>query len=607
MSNDVSLKKPLRLWPGIVIAAVLGVVRFGLPLISRDYFMIALFGGLICCLGILAWWLFFSRAAWPERIGAIVLMAAVMFGVSRLVDPSIAGGAMGMLFWMLAIPPLLITFVIWAVLTHRLPNTIRWVTMFIAIVLGCGFWTLTKTGGFTGDGKNDLMWRWTQTPEEKLLAQKDEPTGPSPTPAVTATPSATPAASPSVSPTASPNASVTPTASPAAAATAKRRSVWPGFRGADRNGAVRGVQIATNWSQSPPVQLWKRPIGPGWSSFAVDGDLVYTQEQRGEDEIVACYNLTTGAPVWRHKDAVRFWESNGGAGPRGTPTLSGGRVYAFGATGILNSLDAGNGAVIWSRNVATDADVKVPTWGFSSSPLVIDQIVIVAAAGKLAAYDISNGKPRWYGPSHGGSYSSPHKVTVDGVTQIVLLSDAGATSVAPSDGTVLWEYAWPGSTIVQPAVLADGDVLVSTGGGAGGLGTRRLAISHSGSGWKVEERWTSNGLKPYFNDFVVHKGYAYGFDGNILACIDLQDGKRKWKGGRYGNGQLVLLTDQDLLLVLSEEGELALVKATPEGFTEVAKVPAIEGKSWNHPVVVGDVLLVRNGQEMAAFRLSGGL
>jgi hypothetical protein len=192
-------------------------------------------------------------------------------------------------------------------------------------------------------------------------------------------------------------------------------------------------------------------------------------------------------------------------------------------------------------------------------------------------------------------------LTVDGVAQILLLSDTGATSVALSDGTLLWEHAWKGYPIVQPALTADGDVLISVSEQSG---TRRLAVARGPGGWTVEERWTSSGLKPYFNDFVIHNDHAFGFDGSILACIDLKDGSRKWKGGRYGNGQLVLLPDQDLLLVLSEEGELALVRATPDRFTELARFPAIEGKTWNHPVLVGDVLLVRNGQEMAAFRLS---
>jgi len=378
------------------------------------------------------------------------------------------------------------------------------------------------------------------------------------------------------------------------------RAEWPGFRGPRRDGIVRGVRIKTDWSGSPPVQLWRRQVGPGWSSFAVSGDLLYTQEQRGNNEVVACYRATNGQPVWTHRDAARFFESNGGAGPRATPTFCNGRVYTFGATGILNALNASNGAVVWSRNAAADTGTEVPTWGFASSPLVVGDVVIVAAAGQLVAYDLTTGSRRWLGPAGGGSYSSPHLLTIDGVEQILLMSEASATCVALADGKLLWEHRWPGNAIVQPALTADGDVLISSQGS----GTRRIAVAHGPGGWTVEARWTSNGLKPYFNDFVVHKGHAFGFDGRILACINIEDGKRKWKGGRYGNGQLVLLPDQDLLLVLSEEGELALVSATPDQFTELARFQAIEGKTWNHPVLVGDVLLVRNGQEMAAFRLS---
>ena len=193
------------------------------------------------------------------------------------------------------------------------------------------------------------------------------------------------------------------------------------------------------------------------------------------------------------------------------------------------------------------------------------------------------------GSPRGGGYSSPHALTIDGVPQILLMSDTGAASVAPADGTLLWEHPWKGAAIVQPAQVADGEVLVSTAGPNGGLGVRRLVVSRGPGGWRAEERWTSKGLKPYFNDFVVHKRQAFGFDGSILACIDLEDGRRTWKGGRYGNGQLVLLPDQEALLVLSEDGELALVAARPDQFTEMARVPGIDGKTWNHPALAGDI------------------
>ena len=581
-------RKPLRLWPGVVAAVLIVLLRFVVPLFVPDAAVIGVMGALAGSMIILLWWVFFSRANWSERIGAIAAIIVSIFVTMPFLHESIRGGFMGRMFFVFCVPAFVgPALVAWAVATRRLPDGVRRASMFASILLACAAWTLFRTDGVIGEAGSQITWRWTKTSEERLLAQADE---------LKELPDRSPAPPPLAS---------TPEKLPPPVPAAAKEAAWPGFRGAERDAVVRGARINTDWSASPPVQLWRRPIGPGWSSFAVSGDLLYTQEQRGEDEIVACYRVSTGKPVWRHRDPARFWESNGGAGPRGTPTLANGRVYAFGATGILNALDAANGKVVWSRNVASDVERKVPMWGFTSSPLVIDDVVVVAASGTLAGYDIDTGKPRWVGPRLLGSYSSPHRATIEGVTQVLLLSGSGVTSVSPATGEVLWKHEWEsGTTIVQPAVTPDGGVLINAIAMTGGIGTRRLAISHGSGGWGVNERWTSNGLKPYFNDFVVHKGHAFGFDGNILSCIDLEDGKRKWKGGRYGNGQLILLSDQDLLLVLSEEGELALVNATGDQFKEVARFKAIEGKTWNHPVLVGDVLLVRNGEEMAAFRLS---
>jgi outer membrane protein assembly factor BamB len=594
-ADEPTPRKPLRLWPGVVAVVLQWLVWFVVPIVAPDASMFAVLGALACGLAVVVWWLFFSRAPWSERVGALVLMVVALLATSRIVHKSIANGMMGMMLPVYAIPVLSLALVAAAVASRRLPSGLRRASIVASILLACGVFTLLRTGGITGDADSDLHWRWSQTPEQRLLAQAgDEPTPPASAPAAAEMP-----AQPLPAP-----ASDEPAALPPVPAAAKPRAGWPGFRGPDRDDVIRGVRIETDWSGSPPVELWRRTIGPGWSSFAVRGDLLYTQEQRGDDEVVACYKATTGEPVWRHRDSARFWESNAGAGPRATPTLSNGRVYTFGATGILNALAASNGAVVWSRNAASDTGAKIPGWGFASSPLVVNDVVIVAASGRLAAYDLATGKQRWFGPARGGSYSSPHLMTISGVAQVLLLNGEGAISVAPADGTLLWEHKWPGVPIVQPARTADGDVLITTDDMAGGVGTRRIAVAHGSGGWTVDERWTSNGLKPYYNDFVVHKGHAFGFDGSILACIDLEDGTRKWKGGRYGHGQLLLLPDQDLLLVLSEEGELALVRATPDQFTELARVPAIEGKTWNHPVLVGDVLLVRNDHEMAAFRLS---
>jgi outer membrane protein assembly factor BamB len=598
------------LWPAVLIAALM-CLAFVVSMFLPGGFVFGMMGGVLGGLLILLWWLFFSRAPWLERIGAVLLMVAAVLATKLVVHPSMANAGMGMMLYFFSVPVLSIALVCWAVASRRLASGPRRAAMVAAILLGCGVFLVVRTGGVSGDGGPDLHWRWTATPEERLLAQAEaEPAAPPPAPAPAESAEVPP---PAVEPSAPIAAAMPETIAEEAAAEPEdlaaappevgSRGQWPGFRGPDRDGVVHGLRIETDWSKSPPVELWRQPIGPGWSSFAVHGDYVYTQEQRGEEEDVSCYDRITGRLIWRHQDAARFWESNAGPGPRGTPTLSNGRVYTFGATGILNALDAVEGTVLWSRNIATDTGEDIPGWGFASSPLVIDDVVIVAASGRLAAYDASSGDLRWLGPEGGGGYSSPHLVTIDGVPQVLLLRGARTTSVAPADGSLLWEHRGePAVSILQPA-LADGDILIATGDMMGGVGIRRIAVAHGSAGWTVEERWTSRGLKPYYNDFIVHEGHAFGFDGSILSCIDLKDGQRKWKGGRYGHGQLVVLPEQDLLLVLSEDGELALVKATPDQFAEVARVPAIQGKTWNHPALAGDILLVRNGEEMAAFRL----
>lgn len=592
--------KPLRLWPGVVIVALQSLMWFGLPAIKPDLLLYGVIGGFGGGLAIVVWWAFFSRAQRVERWSAMVLMAAAVAATPRILHESIATGMMGLMFFMYAVPVLSLAFVGWAAASRRLATGARLASMAAAILLACGAFALLRTGGMTGDADSDFRWRWTETSEERLLARvHDEPAALAPAPAARG------AGTERASPPAVEMPAAAPPPAPAEAV-GEATADWPGFRGPGRDSVVRGLRIDTDWTLSPPFELWRRPVGPGWSSFAVRGKFFYTQEQLGDDEIVACYRLDNGQPIWRHRDPARFWESNAGAGPRATPTVRDGLVYTLGATGILNALDAGDGAVVWSRNAASDTGTEVPGWGFASSPLVVNDVVVAATAGALAAYDRDTGVPRWSGPKGGWGYSSPHLLAIGGVPQILLSNGAGVISVAPADGALLWEHKWTGDGIVQPALTEEGDVLIGTGSGMGSgaaVGIRRIGLAPGPGGWTVQERWTSIGLKPYYNDFVVHDGHAFGFDGGILACIDLGDGRRKWKGGRYGHGQVLLLADQGLLLVLSEKGELALVAAAPGQFTEVARFPAIEGKTWNHPALAGDILLVRNAEEMAAFRL----
>ncbi len=384
-------QKMLRLKPGIIIVILQWLVWFVVPMVIPGSAVVGVFGGILGGLAIVVWWAFFSRAPRLERWGAVIFMIVSLVAASQILHESIATAMQGGMFIIFSIPVMSLALVAWAVASHNLRERPRRATMVITILLASGVWTLLRTEGMTGEARHDFKWRWSETREEKFMAKTGEDLA----------------------------------ELPSVAEAMDTEAEWPGFRGPNRDGIIYGVKIETDWSEVPPTEVWRRQIGPGCSSFSVHGTLIYTQEQRGEDEIVSCYNLATGEPVWIHRDPARFWDSHAGAGPRSTPTLSKGRVFTMGATGILSVLDAGNGDVVWSRNAASDTETEIPGWGFTCSPLVVGDVVIVATAGSMVAYDIATGEPRWFGPEGGSGYSSPHPLTIAGVEQVLFMNEVG--------------------------------------------------------------------------------------------------------------------------------------------------------------------------------------
>jgi outer membrane protein assembly factor BamB len=286
--------------------------------------------------------------------------------------------------------------------------------------------------------------------------------------------------------------------------------------------------------------------------------------------------------------------------------LKDGRLYAAGATGLVHCLNPANGAVYWQRDVTKDAGRQPLTWGFASSPLIVDNLVIVYAGGAddkgVFAYDIQSGEPRWSVPAGDHSYSSPHRAKVAGHDVVLMLTNTGIHAIDPSSGKNAWTYEWKyeGYRTLQPLVVDETGILLGTGMGTG---TRRVDVSYADAAAVIKDRWTTLEMKPDFNDYVAHKGFLYGFDHNIFGCIDLDTGKRTWKKGRYGNGQVLLLPDADQLLVLSETGDVAVLRANSKNLEELARTKVLNDKTWNHPVLVGNRLYVRNGEEAVRLEL----
>ncbi len=401
-------------------------------------------------------------------------------------------------------------------------------------------------------------------------------------------------------------AGVPPTPAPAAApGPAPDTPYWADFRGPRRDGHYAEQPILTTWPASGLTPLWKQPVGGGYASFAVARGRAFTIEQRGSEEVAAAYDVASGRELWTSAWAAAFRELMGGDGPRATPAWSDGKVYVLGATGELRCLADATGQLVWRTNILADAGASNLQWGMAASPLIVDDTVVVLPGGRngqsVVAYDRRTGTRAWSALDDQQGYSSPMLVTLAGVRQILVFSGTRLMGLTPDRGEVLWEYPWTtqyGVNASQPLLLGGGRVFVSTGYGTGAA---VIEVTAAEGRHSVREVWRNRRMKNQFSSSLLHEGFIYGLDESILACVDAATGELKWKGGRYGYGQ-VLLADGHLI-VLTEDGDLALVRATPDGHQERARVPAISGKTWNHPAMAGGVLLVRNLAEMAAFDL----
>ncbi len=582
---DIRLPVRPRFWPALLAIIVMWIIYKGTARVFPGTYLAQLsimLGPPVGFLGFLISWIFFSRIPWRDRWLFLLACALACGLVYPLCDKSIDPLVLGVYA-----PPIVLTaWVLWLVATPFLSWPVRRIGLGFVIMLVWGYFPLLVWHQVDGSFTGQTTWRFLLTDEDKFLAEN------------------TSRESHTAPPLSDEKLQIQP-------------GDWPGFRGANRDGRLLGVSIDANWEKSPPKELWRKRVGPGWSSCVVIGKRLYTQEQIKGNEAVVCYDTDNkGEILWTHLTPGRFYEALGGLGPRATPTFHDGKIYALAATGSLICLDAATGKEIWQRNIREDADAKLPQWGFSSSPLVMDGIVTVYAGGPndkmLLGYDALTGDLKWSAGNGKNSYCSPQPARLGGAEQIVMCSAAGLASFKP-DGKFLWQFEWDvGDTAraVQPAIVDEQTVLIGTGFN---FGLQKVKVKHEGDTWEASAVWPepTRDIKPYFNDLVVHKGHAYGYDGNLFTCVELENGKRKWKerGGydkeAFGNGQVLLLAEQELLLIITEKGNICLVDAKPKYRLLPGRFQAIEGTTWNHPVIANGRLFVRNAAEIACYELAG--
>lgn len=381
----------------------------------------------------------------------------------------------------------------------------------------------------------------------------------------------------------------------------------PRFMGLAGDGNLPEPAWQTDWQAHPPREVWRQPVGQGWSGFAVVGRRAITQEQREDQECVTCYDLTSGALLWSHADKAMFQEGMGGAGPRATPTVdvANGLVFTLGGTGLLNCLDLKTGAVKWMRDILKETASTLPTWGKSSSPLLVGDVVVCSGGNRgtsLIAFQRGTGAVAWQAGTDGGNYSSPVLMKLAGREQIVTLNFQSVTGHNPADGKVLWTHPWPGEfpKVCQPVAAGPGRLLITA---SYAMKSRLLEIKAGTDGaMQCAEIWSSSVPRTKFSSPSIVGGHAYALDEGTLACVDMGNGERVWREGRYGFGQHVRVGDQ-WLLIQTEKGPVVLVKASPEKLNEVSRLDALHSKTWNPPTLAGRWLLLRNDTEMVCYEL----
>jgi outer membrane protein assembly factor BamB len=523
---------------------------------------------------------------WPAAVvlaGGLAWLGYIWFvsaGIrqDRNIGSIVAGGVTGILL----------------LLWFLLASGFRWTTRLgglglVALLLGLVA-ALFRIEGVSGDLVPILAYRWSVRPGSSAAPTVASSVAPSAAGIASSSPSPPPAAAPG---SAAPSASAVPSAD------------YPQFLGPTRDGVLPGPRLARDWSARPPRLLWRQPIGAGWSAFAVAGEIAVTQEQQGDDEQVVAYDAASGRVLWRHADRARYDTVVAGVGPRATPTIHDGRVFTMGATGILTALRLANGERLWSHRVLEENGSSNLSWGTSGSPLLDGERVVVSAGGKdgrsLVAYRADTGEPVWAAGHDQQSYSSATIATLAGRRQVLIFNGGSVAGHDPTSGALLWEQPWPAEqpNVAQPLPLAGDRVLFSAGYG---VGSKLYQITATAGGpFSAALVWESPRLKAKFANMFEHDGYVYGFDDGVFTCLDPKDGQRKWRAGRYGHGQALLVGG--LFLIQSEEGELVLVDPSPEGLKELTRFTDFDGKTWNPPALAGNRLYVRTDREAAAFEL----